>query len=179
MTYHSADYAARAISENLRRLIQIKYGTQTAAARAWDVSQGAISLLINGKRGTGRSQTLARIAAAEGISIQELSTVAGGPTLKRVSTDEDRSPRFVYDVDDPHRMLKQVQSWFADLPAGARMTRQVVKVVMRTLLDESFDFEIHRPPRTWQPVMDSAEGWPPKVKSKARSDRRSGRGFGH
>src|SRR6266849_6516477 len=116
MTDHSADYSARAISENLRRLIHIKYGTQTAAAKAWDVSQGAISLLVNGKRGTGRSQTLARIAAAEGISIPELSGVAGGPPLKRVRTEDDGSPRFVYDVDDPHHMLKQVQSWFADLP---------------------------------------------------------------
>src|SRR5439155_26024069 len=101
---------ARVIPENVRRLIR-KHGTQTAASKAWDVSQGAISLLINGKRGTGRSQTLARIAAAEGISIQELSTAADGPQLKRVRTDEDGSPRFVYDVNDPHHMLKQLQSW--------------------------------------------------------------------
>ncbi|SRR6266851_86333 len=177
MTGQSADYAARVIAENLRRLIHNKYGTQTAAAKAWDVSQGAISLLINGKRGTERSRTLAKIAAAERISIQELSTAAGGPQLKRVRTEEDESPRFVYDVDDPHHMLKQVQSWFADLPAGARMTRQVVKAVMRALLDESFDFEIHRPTRTWQPVMDSAEGWPLRVKSRGRSNRTSARGL--
>lgn len=177
MTGQLADAAARVISENLRRLIRVKYGTQTAAGKAWHVSQAAISLLINGKRGTGRSQTLARIAAAEGISIQELSTAADGLQLTRVRTGEKGSARFVYDVDDPHHMLKQVQSWFADLPAGQRMTRQVVKAVMRTLLDESFDFEIHSPSGAWQPVMDSAEGWPLKVKSQGRRNRTSARGL--
>ncbi len=162
------------IPENVRRLIR-KHGTQTAAAKAWEVSQAAISLLINGKRGTGRSQTLARIAVAEGISIEELATAADRPHLTRVRTEEEQSARFVYDVDDPHHMLKQVQNWFADLPAGQKMTRQVVKAVMRALLDESFDFEIHRPSGAWQPVMDSAEGWPLKVKSKGRRNRTSGR----
>src|SRR6266581_1151961 len=178
MTDRLAEAAARVTSENLRRLIQAKYGTQTAASKAWEVSQGAISLLINGKRGTGRSQTLARIAAAEGISTHELSKAGDGPQLKRVRTDEDGSPRFVYEVNDPHHMLKQVESWFADLPAGSRMTRQVVKAVMRTLLDESFDFEIHRPSGAWQPVMDSAEGWPLRIKSKGRRSRTSARRLG-
>ena len=177
MTDRLADDAARVISENLRRLIA-KHGTQTAAAKAWDVSQAAISLLINGKRGTGRSQTLAKIAAAEGVSIQALLRTADGPQLKRVRTDEDGSPRFVYDVNDPHHMLKQVQNWFADLPGGSSMTRQVVKAVMRTLLDESFDFEIHRPSGAWQPVMDAAEGWSLRVRSKGRRSRASARGSG-
>jgi len=171
MTVQPVDAEAEAISDHLRHLIRTKYRTQTAAGRAWGVSQSAISLLINGKRGTGRSEALQKIAAAEGLSLKELLTATHRPHLAEVRIREAASPRFVYDVDDPHRMLKQVQSWFADLPAGPRMSRQVVKAVMRTLLDESFDFEIHRPSAEWQPVMEYTEGWPLRAKGGRRSGR--------
>jgi len=155
----TAELAARKTDDNspipFEALVK-KYHTQTKAAKTWGVSQSAVSLLLNGQRGSGESDALRTIAKAEGISTERI--ILPAPRRLQVAEGADDSlERFVYDIDDPHRMLKQVQHWFSDLPSETRMKRQVVRAVMRTLFDESFD-AVHPPSRHWRTVMHNAEG---------------------
>ncbi len=131
-----------------------KHGNQSKAAVSWGVSQSAVSRLLNGKRGRKDSDVLRAIARAEGIVEEQIRV---WPHLRALDHAPAGVDRFVYDVDDPHHMLKQVQHWFADLPAETRMQRQVVKAVMRALFDESFG-AVHGPSREWRVVMQRVDG---------------------
>jgi hypothetical protein len=146
-----------------------RYRTQTKAALAWGLSQSTVSLLLNGQRGSGASEALRVIAKAEGIATENI-LLPPPRRLQVIERTDDGQARFVYDLQDPHRMLKQLQHWFSDLPSETRMPRQVVKAVMRVLFDESFS-TIHPPSREWGIVMQNAEGWdnataPRKARSK-------------
>lgn len=142
--------------EKLQSLID-RYGTQSAAADAWDLQQPDLSRMIKGRRKKVRRTMLEKIAGIEGIPVDELIF---RPTVVDESTDvEPMQAHFIYDVDKPHEMLFQVETWFAEMaPETPRIRRQVVKSVMRTLMDESF-VGPQRPSREWRAVMDHTEGW--------------------
>jgi hypothetical protein len=143
-----------------------RHGTQTRAARAWGVSQSAISRLLSGARGGGDSEVLRAISEVEGIPIEQIELpVARKLGLVRNRGHQEVGNRFRYNKDEPIQMLHQVQNWFADLPAERGIGRRVLRAVMRTLLDETFD-EIHKPSRSWRLVMDHVEGWPLSRESK-------------
>jgi len=144
----------------LSEIVDEKYGSGTAAAQAWGISPSQVSRLCSGERGKRpRLDVLKRIAEVEGIPLDELRMPRGANLVRR-RTESESQVRFAYDLDKPHEMLLQVQNWFADvLPDTPRVRRQVVKAVMRTLVDETFGGP-HRPSRQWQITMDQVEGWP-------------------
>jgi len=156
------------LAERLRSICREKYETQTEAAIAWGVSQSAVSLLLSGKRNSRK--VLRRIAKAEGISVEDLvNAPSPGPQLV---LSKAGGARFVYDLENPHQMLMQVQHWFSDLPEHPRVKNAVARAVMRTLFDESFN-EIHRPTKAWFSVMRSIEGWAVTSGARTASQRRA------
>jgi transcriptional regulator with XRE-family HTH domain len=133
----------------LRELVA-RHRTQAEAAKAWGVSQPAISRLMRGERGSGNSDSLRSIAECEGVDISQI--VLDRPDLQIYKSGVTAGQRFVYEPTDPGFMLEQLEDWFADFPGETRLRRQAVRAVMRTLFDESFD-AIHPPTAEWDAVM--------------------------
>jgi len=155
----------------IQEIVDRKYSTQRSAAQAWSITQSELSRLLSGGRGKRSSLNLVRtIAQAEGIPIEELWL--SEPKLEQLRSGEESGPaRFIYDLEDPYEMLFQLENWFSDLPHESRMRRQVVKAVMRALLDESF-LGPQKPSRQWRLAMDRVEGWPGDALAKDKTRRR-------
>ncbi len=154
----------------LQDIVDRKYTTQRAAAQAWNIAQSELSRLLSGERGKRSALNLVRtIAKTEGIPMEELWLPE--PKLEGVRTGDELAPtRFIYDLENPHEMLFQLENWFSDLPHESRMQRQVVKAVMRALLDESF-LGPQKPSRQWRLAMDRVEGWALDALSKGKNRR--------
>ena len=132
-----------------------KRGGQIHAAEAWGQSQGHLSRILAGDKPLSRP-IANRIASIEGIPVEQLWT-----QLEKVAHAEGpATKRFAYELDDPSSMLLQVENWFADVQIPT-MHQALVRAVLRTLLDQSFDRVIHRPTPEWRIVMDRTEGWAP------------------
>ncbi len=174
MTHGVVAFSRRGISLNralLQELVDRDFGgNRTAAANAWGLKQPHLSRLLNGNRGLRRPsdetfEAVRKIAEATGRSDTEFWTKQ--PAIVAVPSGDADAPRFVYDPDQAHSMLMQIENWFADLPRDARMHKQVVRAVMRTLFDESF-LSHQRPSREWRITMDRLEGWPTGEKAGSR-----------
>lgn len=153
----------------LQQLVDDRYdGNVSAAAESWDLNQSHLCRALKDQRCL-KPSVIQRIAKRERVQAESLFEQLGGSQSPRLEiTARDDEGRFKYDVHDPARMLLQLEHWFADTPTKDGMRSGVVKAVMRTLFDASFD-EVHKPTSDWKAVMDFMNGW---VLSLAQERRR-------
>ena len=155
----------------LRGLIDAKHdGNVSAAAHAWGLEQSHLCRVLKAER-TLRPNALRRIARTERVNPDPLvEAERPTPGLRVLGKDRGFATRLAYDVNDPGSMLLQVESWFADVPNKDGMRTHLIRAVMRSMFDHSFD-QVHKPTAQWRTAMDLLDGWvSPASRAKRRSE---------
>ena len=150
----------RIVVANLHELVADRYESQAAAAGAWGMDQSMLCRILNGERSP--TKWVPRIAKTESLPEEWFFR----PQLRIQGKSGVSSNRFNFSARDPVSMLLQLETYFADVPEGR--APKVVKVVMRTLLDEFFG-EVHAPTAEWRLVMNRLDHFAPALNTRRRA----------